>query len=212
MRLCGREHTPRVLARPACLSMQLQASFLPFSVMPQIAKGWRRYFFDRGPVGHRYRSFSRHAWVVCDTLCSCLHSHWRVCEPAHQKLTTQQSRRQEFLLEMAAMISLPSFTPRLGLRVATGQVAGDAVEAAEDMFASPAELEGGAVDGGTAAGGAGAGAQRGLDAAAPLPVDLVCNGVWWPVQQARVFFCLAVLEVVLLLSSCLCGFVVVDFC
>lgn len=60
------------------------------------------------------------------------------------------------------------------------------MEAAEDMFASPAELEGGSVVGGTAAAVRGlAGAQAGLDAVAPLPVDLVCNGVWRPVQQAR---------------------------
>lgn len=56
------------------------------------------------------------------------------------------------------------------------------MEAAEDMFASPAELEGGAVDGAKADGEAGEG---GVDAVAPLPVDLVCNGVWRPVQQAR---------------------------
>lgn len=68
------------------------------------------------------------------------------------------------------------------------------MEAAEDMFASPAELEGGAATGGD---GAGAGAQRGLDdAVAPLPVDLVCNGVWRPVQQARFVVVVVVVVVV----------------
>ncbi|CAM9502390.1 unnamed protein product [Ectocarpus sp. 8 AP-2014] len=67
------------------------------------------------------------------------------------------------------------------------EVAGDAVEAAEDMFASPAGLD---LEGSPLGekeekeeGGAKTGAVKEVDAMAPLPVDLVCNGVWRPVQQ-----------------------------
>ena len=67
------------------------------------------------------------------------------------------------------------------------------MEFAEEMFATPADLDLSrrteadkkTVDGG---GGGGAG-----DDAAPLPVDLVCNGVWKPVQQVPFRFDLVVL-------------------
>ncbi|CAM9236441.1 unnamed protein product [Ectocarpus sp. 6 AP-2014] len=67
------------------------------------------------------------------------------------------------------------------------EVAGDAVEAAEDMFASPAgfDLEGsplGEKDE-KEEDGAKTGTVKEVDAMASLPVDLVCNGVWRPVQQ-----------------------------
>ncbi|CAM9379054.1 unnamed protein product, partial [Ectocarpus sp. 13 AM-2016] len=67
------------------------------------------------------------------------------------------------------------------------EVAGDAVEAAEDMFASPAGLD---LEGSPLGekeekeeNGAKTGTVKEVDAMAPLPVDLVCNGVWRPVQQ-----------------------------
>lgn len=59
------------------------------------------------------------------------------------------------------------------------QVAGDAIEAAEDMFGSPMEDLNGA--GGAKGEGKGDGKEK--NDMAPLPVDLVCNGVWRPVQQ-----------------------------
>ncbi|CAM9593693.1 unnamed protein product [Ectocarpus fasciculatus] len=66
------------------------------------------------------------------------------------------------------------------------EVAGDAVEAAEDMFASPAGLDLECSPLGETEEKqeeAKAKAVKEVDVMAPLPVDLVCNGVWRPVQQ-----------------------------
>lgn len=48
------------------------------------------------------------------------------------------------------------------------------------MFTIPAELEEAHDKQAAIAGG--------MDAAAPLPVDLVCKGVWGPVQQVSIYF------------------------
>lgn len=66
------------------------------------------------------------------------------------------------------------------------------MEAAEDMFASPAGLDlefsplGEKEE--QEEGVAKTGTVKEVDAMAPLPVDLVCNGVWRPVQQVRTLF------------------------
>ncbi|CAN0116944.1 unnamed protein product [Scytosiphon promiscuus] len=57
------------------------------------------------------------------------------------------------------------------------EVAGDAIVAGEDMFASPLDVDESPRE------EAGKGADKAMDATAPLPVDLVCNGVWRPMQQ-----------------------------
>lgn len=77
------------------------------------------------------------------------------------------------------------------------QVAGEAIEASEDMFLAPVDLikraspeeyhdqePGKAGDGGgsTLEGRGGSGNASDV---APLPVDLVCNGVWRPLQQVN---------------------------
>lgn len=62
-------------------------------------------------------------------------------------------------------------------------MAGDAVEFAEEMFATPADLDRSRLTEAGEKGGGGDG--KGGDDAAPLPVDLVCNGVWRPVQQVQ---------------------------
>lgn len=66
------------------------------------------------------------------------------------------------------------------------------MEAAEDMFASPAglDLEGSPVEEKEEKEEEGmkTRAVKEVDAMAPLPVDLVCNGVWRPVQQVRTLF------------------------
>lgn len=83
------------------------------------------------------------------------------------------------------------------------QVAGEAIEAAEDMFLAPDELihgsagppsrkeeehhyqePGNAGDGGASTPEGERGSAN-TNAVAPLPVDLVCNGVWRPLQQVN---------------------------
>ena len=62
------------------------------------------------------------------------------------------------------------------------QVAGDAVEFAEEMFAIPADLDRSR----RTESGKKEGEGVGEGDTAPLPVDLVCNGVWRPLQQVSI--------------------------
>ena len=55
------------------------------------------------------------------------------------------------------------------------------MEFAEEMFATPADLDRSR----RAEAGEKVGEGDGGVDAAPLPVDLVCNGVWRPVQQVK---------------------------
>lgn len=55
-------------------------------------------------------------------------------------------------------------------------MAGDALSAAEEMLGVP-------VDGSEGIAETKANSDQGTAGVAPLPVDLVCNGIWRPVQQ-----------------------------